>query len=191
MMGMTVDAFAKEIRSSVIGRTIWEHSLAVGLLVKELSRKLGMRGAEEGFICGLLHDIGKIMLLRADAETYSQILDKKTENEMPDWETETFGYNHAQVGALVVNRWQLPEMICHVILNHHNPSQSTESVFIGHLINVADALANYNGYGLRLEADPAILNSESSIMLRLTEEDLHAAWDNIQTDLDEVTGAFS
>jgi putative nucleotidyltransferase with HDIG domain len=190
MMGMTSDVFAKEIRSSVLGRTIWEHSLAVALLAREFSRMLGMRGTDEVFICGLLHDIGKIMLLRADVETYSQILDKKGENEMLNWEHETFGYNHAQIGALVVQGWRLPEVVCQSILNHHNASQSVQSLFISHLINVADIVANYNGYGLRLGEESDLLNSESAILLHLSQENLHTAWENIQDSLEEVTGTF-
>lgn len=190
MMGMTSDVFAREIRTSVIGRTIWEHSLAVALLAREFSRMLGMRGTDEVFICGLLHDIGKIMLLRADVETYSQILDKKGENEMLGWESETFGYNHAQIGALVAAGWRLPEIVCQSILHHHNASQSVQSLFIAHLINIADIVANYNGYGLRLGEESDLLDSESAILLHLSQENLHTAWENIQDSLEEVTGAF-
>lgn len=190
MIGMTSDAFAKEIRSSVIGRTIWEHSLAVALLSRELSQTLGMRGTDEVFICGLLHDIGKIMLLRADVETYSKILDCKTEAAMLSWERETFGYDHAEIGSLVAQGWRLPDDVCQSILNHHHASQSVQSLFIAHLINIADIVANYNGYGLRLGEESDLLNSESAILLHLSQENLHAAWENIQDSLEEVTGAF-
>ena len=71
-----------------------------------------MRGAEEVFICGLLHDIGKIMLLRADGENYPDVLDKKSESDLLNWENETFGYDHSQVGAIVARGWKLPDEVC-------------------------------------------------------------------------------
>lgn len=191
MMGMTADVFAKEIRSSVIGRTIWEHSLAVALLAREFSRMLGMRGTDEVFICGLLHDIGKIMLLRADVDTYSDILGIREEAEMLAWERENFGYNHAELGAIVAQGWRLPEGVCQCILNHHNAAQTIQSMFISHLVNIADIVSNYNGYGLRLEDDSALLYSESAQLLHLTQENLHEGWENIQESLEQVTNTFN
>lgn len=190
MMGMAANAFAAEIRSSVIGRTIWEHSLAVALVARELSRMLGMRGTDEIFICGLLHDIGKIMLLRADVETYSNILSLRSEEEMLGWEQSVFGYNHAQVGALVAQGWRLPDGVCQSILSHHNASQTIQSLFISHLVNIADIVANYNGYGLRMEEETSLLCSESALLLHLSQDNLMTAWDNIHGNLEEITDTF-
>jgi HD-like signal output (HDOD) protein len=128
--------------------------------------------------------------LRADVETYSQVLEKRGEDELLRWEHEMFGYNHAQVGALVAQGWRLPEGICQSILHHHNASQTIQSLFISHLVNIADIVANYNGYGLRLEDEAAFINSESALLLHLTTENLHTAWENIQVNLEEVTGSF-
>lgn len=191
IINLTADTFASEISGLALGRSIWEHSLAVALLAREFSRILGLRGTEEVFICGLLHDIGKIMLLRADVKTYSEILEKKGETEMLNWEVEIFGYTHAQVGALVIRRWQLPEIICHAILNHHNTSQAVEAVLISHLINIADSVANFHGYGLRHEEETILSNLESAIVLRLDESQIEAAWENIQTDLNEIAKMFN
>lgn len=190
IMAMAADTFSAEIRSSVIGRTIWEHSLAVALVAREISRTLGMRGTDEIFICGLLHDIGKIMLLRADVEAYSNILSIRDENEMLGWEHQTFGYNHAQIGALVAQGWRLPEGVCQAILSHHNASQTIQSLFISHLINISDIVANYNGYGLRLEEEDALLCSESALLLHLSQDDLMTAWDNIHGNLEEIADTF-
>lgn len=190
MLGLTADSFAKEIRNSVLGRLIWEHSLTVALLSRELSNILGMRGSEDSFICGLLHDIGKIMLLRADVERFTGLLENKEENEMLNREYELFGYTHAQVGALVAKRWSLPESVSHVILHHHNASQADQSVIMAHLVNVADIVANINGYGLRLEDESALWNSESIVFLRLTEDQIETAWNNIQDGLQDVIKMF-
>lgn len=190
MLGVAANTFSKEIQHSVIGRIVWEHSLTVALFARELSRMMGMRGAEEVFICGLLHDIGKIMLLRADGENYVNVLDKKTETEMLNWESETFGYDHAQVGAIVARGWKLPDEVCQVILDHHKAAQSDQSVMVLHIINIADIVANYNGYGLRLEDAETLANSESMMFLSLKHEQLEKAWQKIEDSLDEVINTF-
>ena len=58
-----------------------------------------MRGAENAFICGLLHDIGKFVLLKADSEGYKTLSAKKDDDEMLESEDDYFGINHAELGA--------------------------------------------------------------------------------------------
>jgi putative nucleotidyltransferase with HDIG domain len=188
MMSAMADGFAKEIVTSVYGRIIWEHSIVVGLLAREISSILGLRGTEEAFLCGVLHDIGKILLLKAEPEWYQSLLAEPTEAEMLRVEEEALGVTHAEVGAYVTHKWALPEMVCRVILHHHQPHQGTG--VINHIVNVADLIANVNGYGLRLEGTEELMLSESAAHLRLTTDQITTAWSNIQDSLKEVLSMF-
>lgn len=191
IIGLAADSFSKEIRDSDKGRRIWEHSLAVGLLSRELGHVLGLRGTEEAFICGLLHDIGKILLLRNDFQRYSEILEEGRESKMLQVENAIFGYNHAQVGSLVASRWGLPDGVCHTILNHHDPSQAEQFAVIAHLICAADMLANANGYGL-CEVDGDHLDeTDSAIMLQLSQTQMETAWEKTADNIADITRAFA
>ncbi|MEP6902569.1 MAG: HDOD domain-containing protein, partial [Actinomycetota bacterium] len=191
IIGLAADSFAKEIRDSDEGRKIWEHSLAVALLSRELSRTIGMRGTEEAFICGLLHDIGKILLLRNDLTGYSVLLAEHNENRMLTSEIAAYGYNHAQIGSLVANRWGLPDGVCHTILNHHNPSQSQRFAVMAHLICAADMISNLNGFGLRNSPNDFSDETESTIILNLSSEQIDIAWANTIDSIIEITNAFA
>lgn len=190
MLGVAAESFSNEIRNSVIGRVIWEHSLTVALFAKELSQTLGLRGSEEVFICGLLHDIGKIMLLRTEPEAYRDVLETNTEAELLAWETETFGVDHAEIGAVVSRGWKLPDEVSRVILNHHKASHFGNFGIVSHLINVADIVANVNGYGLRLDDLDAFSKTESMTFLKLDMDQLETAWSNIESRLCEVMKVF-
>jgi len=191
IIGLAADSFAREIRDSREGQRIWEHSLAVALVSRELGRVLGLRGTEEAFICGLLHDIGKILLLRADFENYSILLAEENEVLMLNCEMTSYGYTHSQIGSFVANRWSLPDGVCHSILNHHDPSQSGQFAVIAHLINVADMIANANGFGLRDMRDEAPEETDSTIMLKLTTEQMDIAWANSLDSIIDITNAFA
>jgi len=191
IIGLAADSFAKEIRDSREGQKIWEHSLAVALVSRELGRLLGLRGIEEAFICGLLHDIGKILLLRADFAEYTTLLAEENENVMLQTEIVNYGYTHAQVGSFVANRWGLPEGVCHTILNHHNPSQSGQFVVIAHLVCVADLIANINGFGLRTSQYEFHDETDSAIMLNLSPEQMDIAWANTLDSIIEITNTFA
>jgi putative nucleotidyltransferase with HDIG domain len=187
MLDTMADGFGTEIRNSVFIKSIWEHSIAVGLLSRELIRILKLQGSEEAFVCGLLHDIGKILMLRADVERFETLLEHRTENGMLEWEDKIYGFDHTEVGAYVANKWRLPDAVCSVIMHHHSPAKSTQSVVMANVVNAADLIANIHGYGLRLEDDKALLVSEPIALLRLQTPQINEAWENIQGAISDVT----
>lgn len=197
MLGVAANTFSKEIKDSAVGRAVWEHSLAVALLARELTDILQMRGSENAFICGLLHDIGKFILLKADPDLFKQLSEKDEEDEMIKSEEKLFGANHAEVGALLVKRWNLPEVISSVILHHHEPSKSNQAIFMAHIINVAGTIAEVHGYGVSLniendllDEEVKMLQSESIITLRLSQTQMFNAWQNINPNLQEIVNSF-
>lgn len=188
LMGVFADSFGREIRNSVIGREIWLHALAVAIAARELSDTLGMRGTDEAFSCGLLHDIGSLLLFRADSKVYTELYSRGDHHDLSRLEREEFGFDHSQVGALAAHRWNLSEAVCNMILYHHDPTNSPQATFITHIINVADRLAFLKNEKLPL--DEAFFSSPSVITLRLTEEQLERAWEKVLNNLREVVKAF-
>lgn len=190
MMGMASATFSKELKSSPIAQKIWKHSLAVAMTARELSKTLGMRGTEEAFICGLLHDIGKLILLSNNADEYLPVLAIDNESEMLRGENDIFGYTHAEVGSLIARQWNLPEEVYYSILYHHNPSQSDHANLVTHLVDVADLLANVKGYGVRPEESAKMETSESVMKLGFTNNDLESIWDRAEISINEVLKTF-
>lgn len=187
MLDAMADGFGNEIRNSVLIKTIWEHSIAVGLLSRELMRMLKLQGGEEAFVCGLLHDIGKILMLRADVERFESLLEQKEEAGMLEWENLIYGFDHTEVGAYVANKWRLPDAVCSVIMYHHHPAKAPQSMAMANIVNAADLIANLHGYGLRLEDDAKLITSESIALLKLDRPQINQAWENIQDAISEVT----
>ena len=184
------EAFDKKRQRSPVERSLWEHSVAVGLAAREISMALGMRGGEESFICGLLHDIGKLLMLRHDPELYGQMRTEVDEQGLLDQEQESYGFTHAQVGALVARRWSIPEEIAYAVYHHHQPSEAGQSMFMARIIDTADALANVAGVGVRGEAARDLSAAESVIALRLAEEQLTAVWERTQARLGQMLPLF-
>jgi len=167
-MTAAAEAFTKG-RRTAFERDLWEHSVAVGFAAREIMLLLRLRGLEEGFLCGLLHDIGKLLLLRHDPISYKQLIDVNTEDELLTGESSLYGYTHAQVGALAAKRWNLPHEICHTIYYHHSPSQADQGILMARVVDVADSIAAQAGFGVRT-SECNLAEAESVIALRLTEE---------------------
>jgi putative nucleotidyltransferase with HDIG domain len=180
------DTFDEQIRQTPAGRELLKHLVSAGLVGRELSRILGMRGSDEAFLCGLLHDIGKLVMLKRSKELYTQITEIPDEGEALLLENELFGCTHAQIGALIAKRWGLPDAICHAIYSHHQPSEASQHIFMARLVDVANQLAHAAGEGILEEEENHLTLSESVIALRLTLPQLQEAWDGAQSKMGEM-----
>jgi len=91
-------------------QTMWEHSLAVGVASHVLAMAFCPAHLEEAFTAGLLHDLGKLVLYVKEPARYTEILDKQRQGIMCHVsEQAVYKFTHADVGAVLVNRWNLPE----------------------------------------------------------------------------------
>lgn len=188
MIGAFADSFANEIRNSAIGRDIWLHSLATAFAARELSVILKLRSLDEAFTCGLLHDIGNLLLFRTNPGIFTEIFNRSDSEDSTDIEREMLGFDHSQIGALAARRWNLPETVCGMILYHHDPTNSTQSLLMTHLINIADRLAYRKNHELPI--DESFLFSESMITLNFTKHQLEAVWEKVLINMREVIKAF-
>jgi putative nucleotidyltransferase with HDIG domain len=103
---------------------LWNHSLQTAQAARRLAEYENLSRAEcdEAFICGLLHDIGKlIMAANADSD-YAEVVKRSRSGNIPtdSAEQEVFGATHAQVGAYLLGLWGLPEPIIDAIELHHS-----------------------------------------------------------------------
>lgn len=184
------DAFKGAGSRSAVEIALWQHSIAVGAAAREIMLLLRLRGLEEGLLCGLLHDFGKLLLLRYDPEGYQELLKNTDEKDQLTAEKALFGYTHPQVGALAAKRWNLPDAISYSIYHHHDPSQSDQSMLIARVVDLADALANRAGLGLWEESSRDLNDSESVIALNLSPAQLDEAWEKTQLSLTETFALF-
>ncbi|MER3427148.1 MAG: hypothetical protein C4334_03460 [Pyrinomonas sp.] len=182
---ITGETFRRKNRSP-LEKALWEHSVAVALMAREISVTLGMRGSEEAFLCGLLHDIGKLLLIRYDELLYRQVMEGASTEQLLAREQETYGYTHAQIGALVSRRWDLPEEIAYTIYHHQSPGSVDQFIFMARVVNVADAMANVVGIGLRSMDAREAFESESARSLRLTEAQLKSLWEKTAASMAEM-----
>jgi putative nucleotidyltransferase with HDIG domain len=108
------------------GNDLWIHSLSVGIGSEYLTDVEGYGNflPSAAFTAGLLHDIGKTVInkiLTATART--RIRDKICNESAPPIAAEkaVLGADHCEVGACLLRRWGLPELIIEAVANHHAP----------------------------------------------------------------------
>ncbi|MFN3690698.1 MAG: HDOD domain-containing protein, partial [Fimbriimonadales bacterium] len=104
---------------------LWRHAFLCAGYAQGIAQasRWGTRVAEDAYIAGLLHDIGSIFLLARFPTLYRPLWEQARQEpeRFLERELHTFGCDHADVGAMIADHWQLPARIVQAIGHHHAP----------------------------------------------------------------------
>jgi len=157
-----------------------KHNVAVGITMKLMveSNKVDssrFEHADEAFIYGLLHDVGKIIFAQHMPEEMKKVADLCASSPFT-WaqaEREVLGADHAEMGSKLAQKWQLSDELISGIAGHHDLSLCEDE---GHkqtaaLIGIADFLC----YEAGIPSHPssrAELNDEFLVITGFTQDDI-------------------
>ncbi len=150
------------VRNEQLGallKPLWVHTVGCALASQWLAKKLGYtEQTTEAFMAGLLHDVGKLVLLRALDDVHSS-------GELPELPPggvieELLESAHPSQGHRLAETWNLPESYCRVILEHHQ-EQIDPAATVMILVRLANKACHKLGLGLK---------RDETIVLSATEE---------------------
>lgn len=122
----------------------WSHAVSVAVTSKHLAEKSHLHYAGDAFTAGLLHDVGKLVMFLYFRDLFSAIWSRAGREGCSFYEAEQRegGITHAQVGAYMARRWQLPERLADAIAFHHDVDQSAADLNLLLIVQAADTIAN-------------------------------------------------
>ncbi len=103
-------------------RVLWHHSVECGLAAQRVAAMIRYHDPEEAFVGGILHDIGKLVILLKMPDSYRQIQAKVKAGEIDerDAESEVLGFDHAMIGEILMKKWKMPSHLKDCVQLHHN-----------------------------------------------------------------------
>ncbi len=106
---------------------MWAHSSLTARLSREIARDLGgnSRIQEDAFLAGMLHDVGKLLLLE-QPKYFNTVTWKQSENNdltFADAEYLEYSTSHAEIGGYLLGLWGLPDPVVEAVACHHRPTQ--------------------------------------------------------------------
>ena len=112
---------------------MWSHSLRTSRLAGDIAREAhaDRKVVEEAMIAGMLHDIGKLVLLEAPRQ-YKEVMEliETTGCDSSDAEYAVMKSSHAELGAYLLGLWGLPDTVVESVAFHHDPSKLVDRMFI-------------------------------------------------------------
>jgi len=176
-MGVSVMPLFKDIPAGCIDmRQFWRHSIGVGLVAKLLAVRLSDPSPERFFVAGLLHDIGRLVLFKQTPEAAGAAMAAASASgrHLVAVERELLGFDHAELGGMLLRKWRFPESLEQAVWRHHAPA-TAEAPLEASIVCVADAVAGATLPGCSGE--------------RLVPRYDHAAWEAVRltpADLPEL-----
>lgn len=141
--GILAVRFFKDVPSQYLDMLrFWKHAAACGVLSRILTNQIGGLDEERAFVAGLLHDIGRLVLIskypRASARALAMAQEQNI--SLHETEQELFGYHHARVGSHLLKAWHFPEALRDMVSFHHEPMKAHQ-VQEAAVLHLADVLS--------------------------------------------------
>ncbi len=127
----------------------WQHSIGCGMIARFLGNQVGCGREEEGFIAGIIHDTGKVILDQHFHDKLTVVMQRVRLARVSFYqaESDTLGITHSELGAYLAELWSLPEKLVAVIAQHHRFDPAAQHASLVALVQVSDMLVRKYGVG--------------------------------------------
>lgn len=138
-------------------KSFWHHSMLCATLARRLARIAGYGSSDEAYMAGLLHDVGKLVLVQRFGDKYSAVQALAEEqHDLLEQEREHFGVAHQEVGFWLIRNWHLDSFLADAVLYHHEPTERLlDTHALVRIVHVANRLALSESRGPERGAEAA------------------------------------
>jgi len=183
--------FTKNKKFTELIESLWDHSLSSAYAAQSISELLKLTLPEDAFTLGLLHDIGKLVLLQAVGDL--QMKKKIGEEIDPEELSRTVDTNHGKFGGALLKRWKFSNVFVEVAMYHDYLEEAdpiTKELLVVHFAN---HVVKTMGYGMPVEGEDtvALEEVESARLLKLNPEMIDQIKDRVKTHMEELKGFFT
>lgn len=166
-----VNTFAKGKHSETF-ENFWTHSLGVAIIARSMTYRHSRDTRSEAFVCGLLHDVGRLVLMKADPDRFHAFYFEQDQVTDLEDEKDFFGIDHQKIGEMLAQKWNFPKSICHAIANHHTPLLARQNLFLVAVIHIADIIGHALAVGNSANSYVSQFSPEAWTTLKLSYEEL-------------------
>jgi putative nucleotidyltransferase with HDIG domain len=165
--------------------------VAVGILAKHMVKHI--QGVDPGmaYTAGLLHDIGKRFLSTFVADDFKQIMLKVVRDHCSfvEAEKELLGIDHAELGGMILMKWDFPEEMQLAVRQHHDPEALKKEPLTA-ITSLANALVISMGIGVGADGLATKVQGEGLKRFGITPADLDLCMASLLDDMERAQELF-
>lgn len=166
---------------------LWRHSVAVAVAAGVLAEAVG-DSSHHAFTAGLLHEVGKVVMVSSDAAAYAQAVQDAAifKRSILTTEKNHFGFDHAELGGCLLERWKLPPEITAAVRHHHELEGAEPFERLAAEVHLANVIAHASGE--KFASAPKGLGSAAAsvAILQINEEKLASLLPAMQSGLEKA-----
>jgi HD-like signal output (HDOD) protein len=169
---------------------LWKHSVSCGLASQFTCEALLIKQTDELFTMGLVHDIGKLVLLQIFSELDLDICDESAEGSCRTELVQSLSQNHGAFGSMLLKRWNFPEVFQQVALNHgklENIDKISRELVIVHFSNI---LVKSLGFYFEQKNETKAEESVSARLLKLDPYAIAKITEKVHRHMNELKSIF-
>jgi len=123
-------------------KAFWRHSIATAVCARSLARRLRFN-QDVAFTAGLLHDIGRLVLVTGHPLAYGEALAwrRRHDGEWLEAERAVLGIDHVDAGVALAEHWNFSDTMRQAIAFHHAP-ETPGAGFLAAIVHVANAVVH-------------------------------------------------
>jgi HD-like signal output (HDOD) protein len=123
-------------------REFWQHCIGTAILTREIIGSVQAPLDESDYVAGLIHDVGKIVMAWSFPEQFAEIHRQASSGarDLIEVENEVLGVDHAELGAMYLERHRLPDIMVRASRFHHRPEEADQYQTLIASVQIADLL---------------------------------------------------
>ena len=123
-------------------REFWQHCIGTAILTREVTASINAQSEDSDYVAGLVHDVGKIVMAWTFPDHFTEIHRQAAAStrELLEIENEVLGIDHAELGAIYLERHHLPELMVNSARYHHHPEKAAQFPQTIAAVQIADLL---------------------------------------------------
>lgn len=193
LSGGSVVEYFQNIPPEVLNmKSFWQHSVASGIAARELASQCRVLEPERFFVAGLIHAIGRLVLLLKAPDAYLAVLQthRKTQEPLHEVEKEMLGYTHAEVGSELLLQWNFPHTLRFAVRYQHAPGSTASAFLEAAIVHTAVFIAESMQLGNSGETLIPPLNTTSFDKIGLPPHALQSTIREVDRQFGEVMALF-
>jgi HD-like signal output (HDOD) protein len=129
------------------GQALWQHAAECGMAARRIAATVGYDDPETAFVGGVVHDIGKLVILLSGNDAFKAIQNVKRRDGIPEREAEMriLGADHTELGVRLMEKWKMPQTAMLCVRYHHCVDDAGNNKGIAAIAAYANHLSHLYG----------------------------------------------